>query len=111
MIEVEIYRDAAGKICEFKSKGAIDYEERNEPVQVSVSALLQTAVVGLEDYLKLEPEVERDEGWLRCKLEREYFLNREIDAILETMLLGLRVIEGDYPSYLEIKEVVSDVKV
>jgi uncharacterized protein YsxB (DUF464 family) len=109
MIEVEVYRDSEGKICEFR-RSEEGLSERH-PLRVSVSSLVQTAIIGLEDYLKLEPEVKEEEGWLQCKLEREYFLNREIDAILETIILGLRALERDYPEFLEVREVSSDVKV
>lgn len=109
MIEVEVYRDSFGKICEFRSRG--EAFSAQHPLQVSVTALLQTAIIGLEDYLKLDPEVKEEEGRLHCKLERETFLNREIDAILETMVLGLRALERDYPEGLEVREVGSGVKV
>jgi len=110
MIGVEVYRDSEGKICEFRrlKEGGLSEEH---PLQVSVSSLVQTAIIGLEDYLKLEPQVEEEGSYLQCKLEREYFLNREIDAILETMILGLRALERDYPGFLEVREVGSDVKV
>ena len=110
MIEVEVYRDGEGKVCEFHRRKEEGLSEEH-PLQVSVSALVQTAIIGLESYLKLEPQVEEEGGYLRCKLEREYFLNREIDAILETMILGLRALERDYPEFLEVREVGSDVKV
>ncbi len=110
MIEIEVYRDGEGKICEFRSRRGKDIPEEVS-LQVSVSSLVDTAIIGLEDYLKLQPEVKQEEGWLQCKLEREYFLNREIDAILETMVLGLRSLERDYPTDLEIREVGSNVKV
>jgi len=110
MIEVEVQRDSEGKIREFRRRKEGDLPEEH-PLQVSVSSLVQTAIIGLEDYLKLEPEVKEEEGWLQCKLEREYFLNREIDAILETMILGLRALERDHPGFLEVHEVGSNVKV
>ena len=110
MIEVEVYRDREGKVCEFRHRKEGGLPEEH-PLRVSVSSLVQTAIIGLEDYLKLEPQVEEEEEYLRCKLEREYFLNREIDAILETMILGLRALERDYPELLEVREVGSDVKV
>ncbi|HIC95865.1 TPA: ribosomal-processing cysteine protease Prp [Candidatus Bipolaricaulota bacterium] len=109
MIAVEVYRDNLGKICEFRSSTG-GYEAQ-DPLKVSVMALVQTAIIGLEDYLKLEPEVSEEEGVLRCKLERESFLNREIDAILETMVLGLRALEREHPESLEVREVGSGVKV
>ncbi|MFQ6118171.1 MAG: ribosomal-processing cysteine protease Prp [Candidatus Bipolaricaulia bacterium] len=111
MIAVEVYRDNEGKICEFRRHKEEGLSE-GHPLEVSISALVQTAIIGLEDYLKLEPEVEEEkEGWLQCKLEREYFLNREIDAILETMVLGLRALERDHPELVEVREVGSDIKV
>jgi uncharacterized protein YsxB (DUF464 family) len=109
MIEVEVYRDGEGKICEFRSRKEDIPGESS--LQVSVSSLVDTAIIGLEDYLKLQPEVKQEKGWLQCRLEREYFLNREIDAILETMILGLRSLERDYPEYLAVREVGSNVKV
>ncbi len=111
MIEVEIYRDSEGKICEFRGRLLQRSTGEQAPLQVGVLALLRTAVIGLERYLRLEPEVEEREELFHCKLEREYFLSREIDAILETMVLGLRELEREHPGYLEVREQVSNVKV
>jgi len=112
MTEIEILRDEQGKIYEFRSKGHTGYDEEGKDIVCAgVSALLQTAVLGLEDYLKLEPKLEQEKGWLRCILERDYFLNREIDAILETLVLGLRQLEGKYPEHIKVEEVSSDVVV
>ncbi|MCX8104176.1 MAG: ribosomal-processing cysteine protease Prp, partial [Candidatus Bipolaricaulota bacterium] len=80
-------------------------------VCAGVSSILQTAVLGLEEYLKLRTKVEQEKGYLSCQLERDIFLNREIDAILETMVLGLRAIAREYPEYLKVEEVVGNVNV
>lgn len=112
MTSVEIVRDAEGKICEFRSRGHTGYaEEGRDLVCAGVSAIVQTAVLGLEEYLKLKPKVEQEKGYLSCQLERDIFLNREIDAILETMVLGLRAIEREHPEYLKVEEVVGNVNV
>lgn len=109
MTSVEILREADGKIYEFRSQG---YPESGKDlVYAGVSAILQTAVLGLEEYLKLDTKVEQEKGWLRCQPERDIFLNREIDAILETMVLGLRAMAREYPEHLKVEEVVGDVKV
>lgn len=112
MIKVEIIRDEDGKVCEFSSNGHNGFDEEGETiVGAGASALLQTSVLGLESYLRLHPEVEYEKGWLRCKLERDDYLNREIDALVETMILGLRALEESYPNHIELEEVFNDVKV
>ncbi len=112
MTKVVIFRNEEGKIAGFNSEGRAGLSpEGKDIVCAGVSSLMQTAVIGLEGYLKLEPRVEQDKGWLKCELERDYFLDREVDAILETMLLGLYSIEREYPDHLEIEEVTNNVKV
>ena len=39
------------------------------------------------------------------------FLDRELDAILETMVLGLKALERDRPGRLVVHEAGMDVKV
>jgi len=107
--QVEIYRDSEGKICEFQSK--LPKEEASKaPVQVASSALMRAAVRGLKEYLRLNANVEQDNEGLHCKLERDYFLNRETDAILETMFLGLQTLAEENPQELEIRELAAIVK-
>ncbi len=111
MTSVEIVRDADGKICEFRSRGHTGYAEAGRDIVCAgVSAILQAAVLGLEEYLKLRPKVEQEKGYFSCQVERDIFLNREIDAILETMVLGLRAIEREYPDYIKVEEVVGHVR-
>jgi hypothetical protein len=112
MIKVEIIRDEDNKVSEFRSSGHNGFDAEDDTiVGAGASALLQTTVLGLETYLRLNPEVEYEKGWLRCKLERDEFINREIDALVETMILGLRALEDSYPNHIELEEVFSDVKV
>lgn len=112
MTRVVIVRNEKGKISEFNSEDHTGFsEEGQDIVCAGVSSLLQTAVIGLEEYLKLDPTIKQEKGWLKCELERDYLLDREVDAILETMLLGLRSIEREYPDHLKIEEVESNVKV
>ena len=113
MIEVEILRDAEGRIQELRCQGEIpeSVAEEGRYVEVGVTTLLRTAVLGLREYLKLDPEVEDEPERLVLRLKRDYLLNREIDAILETMLLGLRTMERRYPDFLSLKDVPSGVQV
>ena len=81
------------------------------PADAGIALLLRTAASGLDKYLKLNPKLESEAGQYRCRVERDYLLNREIDAILETVLLGLKEIAQTYSDYVEVKEVPSEVKV
>ncbi len=112
MIHVEIARDEDGKVAAFHSKGHSGIEgDATDMVSAGASALLQTAVLGLESYLRLNPEVEHETGWLSCTLERDVLLNREIDALVETMIMGLRALESSYPDHIKVEEVQTNVHV
>ena len=113
MIEVEILRDHEGRVHEFRCQGEPSGEETNDGkfVEIGVSTLMRTSIIGLQEYLKLNPEVEDEPDRLVIRLKRDYLLNREIDAILETMLLGLKAIEKRHPNSLGVKDAPSRVKV
>lgn len=74
-------------------------------VCAAVSALTQAAVIGLEEYLELQPVVRIEEGFLNCRLPTLPEARRDqVAAILETMVLGLRAIARDYPKRIYISE-------
>ncbi len=106
MVEVNISRDKKGRIVQFGGSGHSGYaKEGKDIVCAAVSTLLQTALVGLKDYLGLKVAVRRKKGWLQVETgEINGSKQKVADAILETMVLGLRYIERDYTGYLEVKE-------
>lgn len=113
MIEVEVLRDDEGRVQEFRCYGEAEETESEVSltVEAGVTTLIHTAKIGLERYLKLEPQVEDEPNRLALKLKRDHLLNREIDAMMETVLLGLKAIEQRYPSHLAVKETGDRVKV
>jgi len=108
MIEVSIYRDAEGRIQEI-TQSSSQMAESAETAQ-AVWLLLRTAAIGLQDYLKLNPQLTGDADGFRCRVERDSLLNREIDAILETALLGLKELAESYADQLVVKEIAGPVK-
>jgi len=113
MIQVEISRDEDRRIQEIRWVGPDESQSDADllAAEVSVTTLLHTAKVGLERYLKLDPEIENElEEWV-MRLKRDQLLNREIDAVLETMLLGLYEIERKYGDYLTVKDTTAQVSV
>lgn len=113
MIEIKVYRDEEGRIQEILRAGPPEEELPVElaPADAGITLLLRTAASGLEQYLKLNPKLESEAGQFRCRVERDYLLNREIDAILETVLLGLKDLAQSYADYVAVKEVPGAIKV
>jgi len=105
MIKVEIRRSPEGEIISFLTKGHAGYLPRGEDIVcAAVSALVQTAVLGLIHNLGLEPKVEIKEGYLYCllPLDLEGEKRHDADLILEVMLTGLKEIVKEHPKYLKV---------
>lgn len=106
MAEVLIERDEAGKVQTVTVRGD------QSPESLAASALVEAPLLGLRDYLHLNPESSREGNVFRFRVDRsDFFLDREIDAILETMVLGLRALERERSEHLAVREVGVSVKV
>ena len=104
MITITINR-TNNEITGFTVDGHAKFKPHGEDIVcAAVSVLTQTALLGLGQYIVgIDYEIEAS-GHLECKLPG---LN-EVDgiraeAILETMVLGLKNIEKNYPGYVEIR--------
>lgn len=111
MIKVEIIKSFHGNIIEFIVEGHSGYAIYGEDIVCSaVSALVQTALVGLQDVADIKVAYEIKDGYLKCQMpdvsEKEKII--KANAILETMMLGLNNIKKNYSSFIEmdIKEEV-----
>jgi uncharacterized protein YsxB (DUF464 family) len=106
MVEVRIERDEEGRIRAVSLKGNGGAEG------LAAMALVEAPLLGMRYYLHLSPEASRADDGLSYTVDRsDPFLDRELDAILETMLLGLRALERDRPGSIVVREVGLDVKV
>lgn len=108
MIRILINRDANGKILGLSGAGHASFDEHGKDIVCSaVSALLQTAVLGLQTRLgESMVDVEISSGNLKCKLPRE-LSDRErecADVILETIISGLMQICHQYPKYIKMTD-------
>lgn len=106
MVKIRIDRDKDRRIIGFSSSGHSGYAKKGEDIVCAgVSAILQTALMGLRDYLSLEVDTKRGNGYLKVStgnVDKES--RRLVDAILETMVIGLRYIEQDYKGYVKVIE-------
>ena len=104
-------REGVGDLTGFDAEGHTGYAERgSDIVCAAVSALTTVTVLGLQARLGLDPLVEVDEesGRLACRLDPEatgYEMWVRAQDLLETLALGLREIENDYPGYVMVEEV------
>lgn len=106
MTRIILFR-RSGALEGFEARGHAGYaQEGSDIVCSAVSAITQTAVLGLTEAAGLKPLVEVKEARLSCRLpeglspeERE-----RAKLILETMAIGLRSIAADYGEYLSITE-------
>ena len=84
----------------FLVKGHANYAEHGQDIVcASVSAIVQTAIAGLDHYNPIQATVES--GRVRVKVLHD---DHTSDAIIKTMLLGLKQIERQYPDYIKIVE-------
>lgn len=105
MILIELYRTRNGEIKGFQVKGHADMAEYGQDIAcAAVSVLTQTAVLGLCRYLGLQPEVKRKKGYLECMIPQPDLETEKVQAIFETMAIGLKEIVGQFPDYVRMEE-------
>ncbi len=98
---------SGSEIWGFEVTGHTDYaEEGSDIVCSAVSALTQTAVLGLTEVLKLPAAFEVKKARIYCMLDSDLGENakREAQILLETMRLGLRSIADTYGTHLKLTE-------
>ena len=101
MIKIKIERKA-GKIIAFSAEGHSDYKRKGEDIVCAgISSILQTATLGLKEYLRADVEIKKEIGNMMVRLKK--FPTVENQAILEAMLLGLEKIEKEYPEEVKIE--------
>lgn len=105
MIKVDIFLQE-DEIVGFNVKGHAGFGPYGQDIVcAAISVLTQTAVYGLQHFLTEEPEVEVEEGVLRCKLPKVMTARERLQAtaILETMYLGLLATENSYQDFLQVR--------
>jgi len=107
MVIVIVTRNAAGKIVEFEASGHADFATLGEDIVcAAISALLQSTIKGLQEYVKINLEISKKRGCLKVKIKEieQESLQLLTDALLETLILGLKAIEKEYRKYMKLIE-------
>ena len=104
MIKVTICLGQGNRIKEFSITGHANFAEYGSDIVCSaVSAVAQTAVIGLQYYFGKAVRVEQEEGMLTCSLSKlKPSEENAAEAILKTMYLGLKAIQAQYGEYVHL---------
>lgn len=103
MIRVTVTREADGKVSGYQVEGHSGTAAHGEDIVCAgVSALAQTALLGIGEYLHREVSYKVASGKLMMYLKDAP--DTETEAVLQTMLLGIRAIERTHPEAVCVKE-------
>lgn len=101
MITVEIFRNKPGDIVEFQVRGHADAAPHGQDIVCAgVSALTQSALLGMKQYLKRELRFKASSGLLTVELRDKP--DAQTNAVLETMLIGLTEIAKLQPDRVRV---------
>ena len=106
MITVEIIKNQ-GRTLGFSAHGHAMYDEYGHDIVCSaVSALTQTALLGLLDVVKAKVEYSiSDDGFIECKLlDNPDETAEKAELVLNVMKTGLCNIQENYNKYLSVTE-------
>ncbi|NLJ41854.1 MAG: ribosomal-processing cysteine protease Prp [Clostridiales bacterium] len=107
MINITVLRDRRDKICGLKVVGHAEFDIEGQDIVCSaVSAIVQTAILGLTDVIGIRPHYSQDKGMIDLEISSELLQTKsnEISIVTETTLLGLKSIELGYSEYITIEE-------
>jgi uncharacterized protein YsxB (DUF464 family) len=106
VIEAVITRDSGGQVIGIRVSGHSGYAESgSDIVCAAVSAVVQTAILGLKKVQGVGVTDRIGDGELECRIGRAAGREAQcrVDAITGTMMLGLKDIEQSYGKYLKVR--------
>lgn len=102
-----VIRRRGGKIVGFEADSHAGYADAGSDIVCSgISALVQSAVLGLAQVAQVEPTYSVGDAMVACALPEGLTqqARERADMILETMLLGLAAIAEQYADNLDITQ-------
>jgi hypothetical protein len=107
MIRAVVNRASSGDIIGFEVSGHSGYAEAGKDIVcAAVSAIVQTAILGLTDVVGIEVVYDQRPGEVRCSVPEglSQGLREKANIVLETMLCGLKSIQEGYGTYIKVEE-------
>ncbi|MGI6625363.1 MAG: ribosomal-processing cysteine protease Prp [Limnochordia bacterium] len=109
MLNLVFYRERSGWKG-FRARGHAYYAKHGEDIVcAALSALTQTAVLGLREVIGIHCQVQVDEdaGMLLCLLPDDLSQEewKQAQIVLDVLYVGALAIEEDYGTHVNVKEV------
>ncbi|MDR2266811.1 MAG: ribosomal-processing cysteine protease Prp [Christensenellaceae bacterium] len=107
MTIIKVFRDQ-GKIFKVEANGHSGYVNMGpDVVCAAVSAIVQTALLGLVEIAKVATEQVKANGYLSFRiLDSNISTRHTADIILETMCVAVKDIEKDYRAHIKLEEIL-----
>lgn len=107
MTKVVFYKNKNGNIFGFKATGhASDMEKGIDIYCAAISAITQTACIGLNDVVKAKLDLKINDGFLSAYVSQKDAENENCQVIFKTLNLGLQSFDESNPGYIQISEEV-----
>ena len=103
MVHVTVIRER-GTPVGFELTGHADQGAYGEDIVCAgISAITETALLGITDVLKLDAATAREDGHVRCELSRGTAPEdmEKAAVVFDTMIAGLTSLQQAYPKYLK----------
>ncbi len=108
MVEVHIREDGRSRLSSFFASGHAGWaDDGRDVVCAAVSAILQSAWLGLSEVAKVEITGARDHGFLELTWPKASRDDASVSAIVSTAALSIERIALQYPSHVHaIRETI-----
>lgn len=106
MIEVRLKPHSLGGYKSIEMLGHAQYADYGKDIVCAgISALIQTAVLGLENVVNIKPSVQKKQGYFLLKLPDNMTMEEleKAKIILDTTFLGIEDISKSYPLNIRLK--------
>jgi uncharacterized protein YsxB (DUF464 family) len=101
VLDVVFYRDGRDRLSSIFARGHAEFAvDADDVVCAAVSAILQAARLGLEDYVGLALEVQQRSGEFRIAWAAEHRDDERVRAIAATAEMAVAQIARQYPEHV-----------
>lgn len=108
MIKAKVYTNTSGNILRLEVSGHAGFAEHGKDIVCAgVSALVQTAVLAIENFTTIRPDVVQREGFFKLDIPSNISDNesfKKCDIILKTTILGIGEIAKSYPANIVLQK-------
>lgn len=107
MTKITVHKNSCGDVVGFTAKGHASSEEAGKNIYcAAVSAITQTAVIGLEEVARVNVDYNMSDGFLSAHIDDVAAKQERCKTIFETMLHGLASFDEANPRRIQIIEEV-----